>query len=53
MEELPLTQGRGSSWEEPPHIQKAVASRVQEGQEELLHFQGKEEWPWRDTPRPR
>ena len=28
-----------------PHVQEAVAVRVQEGREELLHVQGQEERP--------
>ena len=53
-EELPHARGQGGSWEEQPHIQGAVAVRVQEGLEELLHVQGQrgggEEI---DTPWPR
>ena len=29
---------------EQPHVQGAVAARVQEGLEELLHIQGQEGW---------
>ena len=38
----PTPEVRGSGQEEQPHIQEAVAVRVQEGQEELLHVQGQE-----------
>ena len=33
---------RGGNQEEQPHIQGAVAVRVQEGREELLYVQGQE-----------
>ena len=33
---------RGGGREEQPHVQGAVAARVQEGQQELLHVQGQE-----------
>ena len=35
---------RGSGQEELPHVRGAVAMRVQEGREELLHIQGQEGW---------
>ena len=35
-----------SSREEQPHVQGAVAARVQEGREELLHVQDQEGQPW-------
>ena len=38
----PTPKMRGGGREEQPHIQAAVAVRVQEGQEELLHVQGQE-----------
>ena len=38
----PLPEARGSSQEELPHVQGAVAELEQEGQEELLHIQGQE-----------
>ena len=38
----PMHEARGSGWEEQPHVQGAVATRVQEGLEELLHVQGQE-----------
>ena len=38
------------SGEELPHVQGAVAAWVQEGREELLHFQGQEGWPARRYP---
>ena len=44
-EEPPLARGRGGSLEEQPYIQGATAARAQEGQEELLHFQGQEGQP--------
>ena len=36
----PTPEVRGSSCEEQPHIQGAVAARAQEGLEELFHIQG-------------
>ena len=60
LEELPhapTPEARGSSQEDQPHVQEAVAARVQEGLEELSHaeghkggseeiplIQGKEQW---------
>ena len=41
----PTPKMRGGGREEQPHIQAAVAVRVQEGQEELLHVQGQEGQP--------
>ena len=38
----PTPEVRGCGLEEQPHVQGVVAARVQEGQEELLHIQGKE-----------
>ena len=38
----PTPEARGGGREEQPHIQGAVASRVQEGLEELFHVQGQE-----------
>ena len=35
--------GRGGGQEEQPHVQGAVAARVQEGLEELFHVQGQED----------
>ena len=43
-EELHTPKVRGSSREEQPHIQGAVAARVPEGLEELLHVQCQEGW---------
>ena len=37
-----MPEARGSSQEELPHVQGAVAELEQEGQEELLHIQGQE-----------
>ena len=52
-EELPYTRGWGGRLEEQPHDQGAVAGRVQEGLEELLHIQGQKGLWWGDNPRPR
>ena len=41
-EELPPPEARGGGREEQPHFQGAVAAWMQEGLEELFHFQGKE-----------
>ena len=41
-EELPHTRGWGSSLEEQLHVQGAVGAQAQEGQEEILHVQGRE-----------
>ena len=49
----PMSKVRGSSQQEQPHIQGAVAVQVQEGLEELLHVQGQEGLRWGDTPHPR
>ena len=38
----PTSEAGGSGREEQPHVQGAVAAWVQEGQEELFHFQGQE-----------
>ena len=38
----PTSEVRGGGWEEQPHIQGAVAARVQEGLEELSHVEGQE-----------
>ena len=38
----PTSEVRGSGWEDQPHVQGAVAARVQEGLEELSHVQGQE-----------
>ena len=37
-----MPEVRGCGLEEQPHVQGVVAAREQEGQEELLHIQGKE-----------
>ena len=44
----PTPEARGRGREDQPHVQGAVAARVQEDQEELLHVQGQE-----GQPRPR
>ena len=36
------TETRGGGWEDQPHVQGAVAARVQEGLEELSHIEGQE-----------
>ena len=38
----PTPEVRGSGREEQPHIQGAVAARVQEGLEEVSHVEGQE-----------
>ena len=43
-EEQPQSDIRGGGQEELLHVQGAVAVRVQEGLEELFHFQGQEGW---------
>ena len=45
----PTSKVRGGGWEELPHIQGVIAVQVQEGREELLHFQGHLGPPWEDT----
>ena len=37
-----MPETRGSCWEDQPHVQGAVAARVQEGLEELSHVEGQE-----------
>ena len=37
-----MSEVRGGSQEEQPHVQGAAPARAEEGQEELLHFQGQE-----------
>ena len=37
-----MPEVRGSGQEEQPHVQGAVAARVQEGLEELFHVQDQE-----------
>ena len=38
-------EARGCGWEEQPHLQGEVASRAQEGLEELFHVEGqKGQW---------
>ena len=41
----PMPEVRGGGREELPHVQGAAAALVQEGREELLHFQGQEGQP--------
>jgi len=41
----PSPKVRGGDLEELPHTQGAAAAQVQEGREELLHFQGQEGRP--------
>ena len=38
----PVSEVRGGSWEEQPHVQGAVAARAQEGLEELHQVQAQE-----------
>ena len=38
----PTPEAGGGSREEQPHVQGAVAARVQEGLEELSHIEGQE-----------
>ena len=38
----PASEVRGGGWEDQPHVQRAVAVRVQEGLEELSHVEGQE-----------
>ena len=40
----PASEARGGGREDRPHIQGAVAARVQEGLEELSHVEGQEGW---------
>ena len=41
-EEQPYARGQGSDREDQPHVQGAMAARVQEGLEELSHIEGQE-----------
>ena len=45
----PMSEVRGASREEQPHVQGAAAMLAQEGKEDLLHIQGQEGQPWGDT----
>ena len=47
------TKARGGGREDQPHVQRAVAARVQEGLEELSHIEVQEVWRWGDTSHPR
>ena len=38
----PVSEARGGGPEEPPHVQGVVATRAQEGLEELSHVEGQE-----------
>ena len=40
----PASEVRGGGREDQPHVQEAVAARVQEGLEELSHVEGQEGW---------
>ena len=40
--QAPMPEARGSSQEDQPHVQGAVAAHAQEGQEELSHVEGQE-----------
>ena len=44
-EELPYTRGWGGRLKEQPYDQGAMAGRVQEGLEELIHIQGQKGQP--------
>ena len=37
-----MPEARGGGWEDQPHVQEAVAARVQEGLEEPSHVEGQE-----------
>ena len=41
----PESEIRSGGWEDQPHVQGAMAVRVQEGLEELSHIEG-QEGPW-------
>ena len=49
----PMPEAKGSSRDEQPHVQGAVAAQVQEGLEELIYLQGQEGRRRGDTPCPR
>ena len=49
----PTPESRSSGREHQPHVQGALAARVQEGLEELSHIEGQEGQRWGDTPPPR
>ena len=38
----PTPEARGGSWEDQPHVQRAMAARAQESLEELYHVEGQE-----------
>ena len=40
----PMSEVKGGSQEDQPHIQGVVAARAQEGLEELSHVEGQEGW---------
>ena len=40
----PVSEVRGGSQEDQPHVQGAVAARTQEGLEEISHVEGQEGW---------
>ena len=43
-EEQPMPEARGGGQEDQPHVQGAMATRAQEGLEELSHVEGQEGW---------
>ena len=43
-EEQPMPEARGGGQEDQPHVQGAMATRAQEGLEELFHVEGQEGW---------
>ena len=49
----PTPEARGGGPEDQPHVQGAEAAQVQEGLEELSHFEGQEGRRWGDTRHPR
>ena len=49
----PMPEARGGGREDQPHVQGAVAARVQKGLEVLSHVEGQEVRRWGDTPHPR
>ena len=49
----PMSEVKGGSQEDQPHVQGVVAARAQEGLEELSHVEGQERRPGGPTTRPR
>ena len=44
LRQAPMPEAKGRVREDQPHVQGAVAVRVQEGLEELSHIEGQEGW---------